>query len=414
MPETHVMLFDLYAGGHHGQHVRQLVAYWGENALPGRLDVVVPPSFLDVHTDVQRLAEHYAAAGVRLIPIDQAVQLRSKGPLRLVRNDLQHGRLLRRYVKKLQPDHCMLMYFDHVQLSLATDLRFDVPVRLSGTYFRPSFHYADLSNAPVSLTERLKGLRKIALLKAALRNPHFATLFCLDPFVVPYIERWRTPTQAVVLPDGIEPAPAVTTTEPMRAQLQVEPGRKMLLLFGSLARRKGVFELFDALHVLPDDVCAQACLVLAGAVVEEDRNALYREVEALRKQKPIQIILRDTFIPAEEIHHLVDAADVMLLPYQRHIGSSGVLVRAAAAQVPVLGSDYGVLGAQIRTRRLGLAVDTTDPPALADGLATFLAQPTATLYDTEEAARFAAENTAERFAATIFEHTRAVPPGTSR
>ncbi len=399
---AHLMLFDLYAGGHHGQYVRQLAAHWGAKAPPGRLDVVVSSAFGAAHPDVARLAERYAASGVRLVPIDETVRLRAAGPLRLARNALEHGRLLRRYVAALRPDHVLLMYFDHVQLSLAANLRFDFPVRLSGIYFRPSFHYAHLNGVAPGTKEKLRSLRSTVQLRAALRNPPFDTLFCLDPFAVPYVQDLPTRVQAVALPDGIEQAAPSVAPSQVRKALGVEPGRAMLLLFGALDRRKGLFALLDAFSRLSDDACRRACLVLAGCVVDADRAALRAAINALQKAKPAQLILRDAFVPEDDIQDLMRAADLVLLPYQRHIGSSGVLVRAAAAQTPVLGADYGLVGALIRTRRLGLAVETTDPRALAHGLETCLAQPAHTLFDAAEAARFAGENTAELFSETIF------------
>ncbi len=398
---AHILLFDLYTGGHHGQYVRQLAAYWGEHALPGRLDVVVPPAFLEAHAEAARAAQQ--ASGVRLLPIDGPVRLRSEGLLRLLRNDREHGRLLRRYVEALRPDHVLLLYFDHAQLSLAADLRFGFPVRISGIYFRPSFHYAQLNGAAPGARDRLKGLRKIVQLRAALRNRHFDTLFCLDPFAVPRVRALNTPAQAVALPDGIEQAAeAAMAPEQVRARLGVAPGRRLLLLFGALDRRKGLFELIEALALLSDEAMRRACLALAGTVTDADRRALGEALAALQATTTVQVLLHDAFVPDDEVPRLVGAADVVLLPYQRHIGSSGVLVRAAAAQTPVLGPDYGLLGALIRRRRLGLAVDTTDRRALALGLEACLTQPLPALFDAAEAARYAAENTAEQFAETIF------------
>ena len=93
----------------------------------------------------------------------------------------------------------------------------------------------------------------------------------------------------------------------------------------------------------------------------------------------------------------------MLITYQRHIGSSHVLIRAAGEDTPVLGSAPGLVGQQIRHYRLGMAVDTTDPLAIASHLDVFLREGMGEALDVEAARDFAAENTAERFAATLFE-----------
>jgi glycosyltransferase involved in cell wall biosynthesis len=104
----------------------------------------------------------------------------------------------------------------------------------------------------------------------------------------------------------------------------------------------------------------------------------------------------------EEMHALFAAASLVLVPYQRHVGSSGVVVRAAAAGVPVLGPSYGMLGMLIEDRCLGESVDTTRPEELAAGLARFLDPSTPFPFDAEKARAYAAANTEEAMASTLF------------
>ncbi|HET6567749.1 MAG TPA: hypothetical protein VFG50_07285, partial [Rhodothermales bacterium] len=237
MREKSIMLFDLYAGGHHGQHIQQLISYWGRHGLSGRLDVVVPAHFVNVHEAVVPLLDQYGPCGINLVPITEELHLEGRNTFGLIQADLEHGRLLKHYVERLRPDHCMMMYFDHAQLSLSVGLRFDFPVRISGTYFRPSFHYASISSKRPDLKQRILDFRKRLLLHRAVRNPHFDTLFCLDPFVIPHLRMPQPSTRAVALPDGIDLSDPIAPAESIRQHLGVEPGRKLLLLFGSLAQR---------------------------------------------------------------------------------------------------------------------------------------------------------------------------------
>jgi hypothetical protein len=46
-----LILFDLYAGGHHGQYARTLVDYWHREGLPGRLHLVVSEAFVQQHQE---------------------------------------------------------------------------------------------------------------------------------------------------------------------------------------------------------------------------------------------------------------------------------------------------------------------------------------------------------------------------
>ncbi len=414
MPTPHLMLFDLYTGGHHGQYIRQLVEYWGANDLPGRLDVVVPAPFLKRHPDVQQAAEAHAEAGVRCVPITEPVVLRSEGARALVHNDREHGRLLRKYVGQLRPSHCVCMYFDHIQLSLALDLRFSFPLQLSGIYFRPSFHYRTFSASTGEVKDRLKQLRKRLLLSAALRNRHFTHLFCLDPYVVPYVKARHRHVETVALPDGVTPRPALLSRSEMHTRWGVAADRRVALFFGSIAARKGIHQTLDALRLLSPEHQQRLCLVLVGAVNDAEKERVDEDLQRLRRETTVQLVVDGRFVEEEEIQGIMQGADLVLLPYQRHIGSSGVLVRAALASVPVLGSDYGLVGEHLRRRKLGLPVDATSPPALASGLRHWLTHPDRFPFEAQEARRFARENTAERFAETLFHHVTGATQQTTR
>ncbi|MDX1547794.1 MAG: glycosyltransferase [Rhodothermales bacterium] len=397
----HIVLFDLYAGGHHGQYLRQLIEHWGAQQRPGRLEVVVPPSFAGPHPDVPEAAARFAGAGVSYSPLPEPVALPYDGPLGLVRTDRAHGRLLRETVRRLEPDHVVLMYADHVLLSLGLGLRLPGVATLSGIYFRPSFHYRAFDGDDAGPKERLKRIEKRTRLRLALRNPHLTHLFCLDPYVVPYAERMAGGVAAVPLPDGITLHPPGRTPEATRTRWGVEPGRRVALLFGVVDERKGVYPVIEALGRLPETAQRQVALVLAGPVPEAERARQRAAIERLRATSAVQVVQDTRFIPDEEIQDLMRAADLALVTYQRHVGSSNVLVRAADAAVPVLGSSYGLVGEHLRRRRLGLPADATDPRALADGFGRWLA---GTLpFDADAARRFAAEHTADAYAATILD-----------
>jgi glycosyltransferase involved in cell wall biosynthesis len=300
------------------------------------------------------------------------------------------------------------MYFDHTQLSLAFDLTFDFRVRFSGIYFRPSFHYGALGGPAPGWKERLGGLRKLIQLRGALRNPHFEILFSLDSFAVPRIRRLAPLGYAEALPDGIAPPMPAVPPDVVRERLGVEGGRRLLLLFGSLAPRKGVFKLLDALQKLPEATARQTCVVLAGGATAAASDRLHEVVPQVERIRSVQVVLRDERIPEDEMADLFEAADVVLLPYQHHLGSSGVLVRAAAAGTPVLGDGYGLLGAQIRRHGLGITVDATQTGDLVHGLHRCVVTPPGGLFDVEGAAAFARHHTAAHFAETIYRFL--VPP----
>ena len=391
-----IVLFNLYSGGHHPQHLECLAAYWEALRPEAELHVVVTDRHVRQHGDTaaRLAATPNTELHVARLPADFAEAESSS-----LARDRLHGRLAAHYIRTLRPDHFVFMLLDHAQLSLAFRLRFSQPVAISGIYFRPSFHYGSLGGPPQGPGDRVKGAIKQLTLRAALRNPHLQTVFSLDPFAVPYIARWSRRTEAVALPEPLDDVHARSDASLVEG---VEPHRHKLVIFGSLDERKGIGVVLDALQALPRLAQRELALILAGPAVGPGRAQLLARLERFASDSDIQLVLEDKFIPEEDVQGLLRACDLSLLTYQRPIGSSGVMIRAADAGIPVVATDYGVVGEQVRRHRLGITVDTTDADAVRRALEAWLERPEAIPFDADAAAAFASENTAELFAATIF------------
>jgi glycosyltransferase involved in cell wall biosynthesis len=288
------------------------------------------------------------------------------------------------------------MYLDHAQLALASGLRFPFPVRISGILFHPTLHYR--SHESFSPRSYLQGLRKRLILRAIARNPHLDTVFTLDSTAVPSLR--SIGLDAVALPDPVvQDHLGGRTPRQMREHFAMEPGRRVLLLFGSLTARKGVLQTLEALTLLETAEARRIALLMAGPL----ESAMRPSVEALvakARSRGIQVIQHDAYIQNEAVQSFVEAADLVLAPYQRHFGSSAVLIRAALAGRPVLSQEFGLMGANVRAHGLGQAVDTARPPAIASAVSGFLKDP-ALGFDTEVARKYAHANTPELFCRTI-------------
>jgi glycosyltransferase involved in cell wall biosynthesis len=74
---------------------------------------------------------------------------------------------------------------------------------------------------------------------------------------------------------------------------------------------------------------------------------------------------------------------------------------AAAAQKPVLGTDYGLMGELVKRYQLGIAVDSTQPAAIAAGIQQFLTGAVQGI-DAAVMKDWALQNSAQKYAETIF------------
>jgi glycosyltransferase involved in cell wall biosynthesis len=405
--DRHLMLFELSVGGHYPGYIQHFVRYWSEQGLPGRLSVVVSPQFIERHAEVVAVAQG-SRRQVDFIPITAAeasALLPRQSPVHRAVRAFQSWQILCRYAAVLESTHCLIMYLDAFQSPLAWGAK--APCSVSGIYFRPSFHYSSLTGYQPSWKDRIQHWRERFILPRVLRHPQLQTVFCLDPFAIRPLKQFHGHAAAVPLPDPVQ---IYNHSEDQVVQLQkdlgIQPGRLVFLMFGALDGRKGIYQLLDAILKVSPILCQKLCLLFVGPIEPRDRKLMQPRLAQIAESLPVQIILRNAFIPDREIQVYFQLADVILAVYQRHVGMSAILARAATAQTPVLASDYGLMGEVARRYKLGLTLDSTSPDEIAKGVTRLLEESPAAVGDRARMRAFAEQNSAERFASILFQYAR--------
>lgn len=396
----HIMAFELEHSGHRPGYLLNLARFWHERELPGKLDIVVSQAFAARHENV--IDEVHGFGNPDLQFVTMTADEFSEPHEAKITTYLRGWKLFCEYAKRLAVDHALLTDFDFFQLPSV--IGGQPPCPYSCIYFRPTFHYFLIEGHRVGWKERLTSLRKRWLLYLALRRPQFDTLFSLDPIAANYLAA-RVPSTTCVthLPDPVQSyGETEGDVDRLRSQLEIEQGRKVFLLLGTLDRRKGIVQLLQACQTLSNQELSEVSLVLVGPIHATQDAEVAALVTQLTTETPIQIVVVNQFVEDRHIQKYIRIADAVLATYQRHIGMSAILVRAATAGLPVLASNYGLMGALVRERKLGVDVDSTDPAAIADGMRTFLDSDPDTLFDQEEAYRFGDENTAARTGQTLW------------
>lgn len=402
------MIFDLDARGHHPGYIQHLVKYWCENDLPGHLDVLVSQVFIQRHPHIVALAEQ--RPNIRFVSITTSEQaklvssddLASSFKGRIIRA-FQEWKIIRKYAISLGTTHIFLMYLDRVLLRMAVGAK--LPCAMSVIYFRPILHYAFFPNYSLEGKEGFWQWRDRVCLARFLPLSKLQTVFCLDQFAVDYINQVYNTNKAVHLADPVQRYNHTDAdAEALRIQLGIEPGRSVFLMFGALENdRKGLKETLEAIEQLPPALCRRMTILLAGTITGEAREQLEARIAEVMRSRPIQIVTQFGFVPDEAIHPYFQISDVVLVPYQRHIGMSAILVRAAAAQKPVLASDFGVIGELTRQYQLGLTVDASSPEEIGQAMMRFLLEIPGELCNPVKQKQFADHNTAQQFAGQIFQ-----------
>ena len=405
-----LMLFEMSCGGHYPEYIAHLIRYWCKAKLPGSLSIIVSTQFLKSHREVVDLVAEATDSRVSLIPITPAEAATLVTPDSGIKRAIRAVRefnLAQKYAASLQANHILFTYFDTRQLPLA--LSYKLPCTCSGIYFRPRFHYPQFLDYQQDWKEKLAQWKEKVLLSAALKHPQLRYIFSLDPYVVKYFEQF--PTQAPIIPlvDPIEIDSSLKISkEELKASLGIESQRKVLLLFGGLTRRKGIVPLLEAISLLPSQKVRQLCLFLVGSINPECEKTIQNKIEAVTQLVPLQVVCNYRYVSETETQQYFQLADIVLALYQKHVGMSGILIRAAAAQKPVLSTDYGLMGEITRRYQLGLTVDSTNPQAIARGLSQLSETDTTKLIDQEKMQQFARQNSASNFARTIFQHLQTI------
>jgi glycosyltransferase involved in cell wall biosynthesis len=307
---------------------------------------------------------------------------------------------MRRHLRRSGAQHGFFLMLDLLSLPLALGLGAGGG-RLSGILFRPSVHYGAIGPYEPSRNERLRDWRKDLLYRLMLRNRALARVLSLDPFFPEHArKRYLNGDKVIALPDPANPPTDLRSAE---EHARFAPtGRIGFLLFGYLTERKGPLAVLDALVLLPREAAARIAVLFAGRVDPALRDQFDQRRRALAARHPdLWLHVDDRRLDQAELASLVRQSDVVLAPYQRFVGSSGVLLWAAVNGRPVLAQEFGLVGRLTREHQLGLSVDASDPSQLALEIARMVKLGPSTFIDRQAAASFAAAQTPQRFASLV-------------
>jgi glycosyltransferase involved in cell wall biosynthesis len=265
--------------------------------------------------------------------------------------------------KRLSKDGvAFLPFFDHAVVAAATD---PFPVqkggRVSGIIFRPPNTY----NLPRSFKTNSNAMRRWSTYALA-RRVTGGPLFTLDE-LAPLGKGGRLTKALTYLPDPAPDLDLLNTVNPIWR----EDKRQVVLLFGALTRRKGIFEALQAWRYLSLQDRARFVLRFVGRLGNEERAPFMSALKNAKELLPNAIIeLEDGFITDENLAREIAGSDIILAPYQNHIGSSGVMHWAVAANKPLIAQDTGLIGYQVSKYGLGSAINCQEPELIATTLST--------------------------------------------
>jgi len=378
-----ILLFDTITDGHHPDYLYNFILYYSEKTevelhiLTGKTFAVYLQQYLkDGILPWTNIVVHY-------IPQEEIQKIHQKSIF--IRSFLE-WKLMKEYALKLGIKKVLLMYMDYFQLGIIFSKKSDLEI--SGIYFRPDF-----AKNPNSFYSKIK---KLILVKT-MNSGHLKNLFTLEEKVVPELQKLSKKTKVCSI---CEPVQLFSLTEDKKisfAKIHQIPQNKILFLnFGYLDERKGIEVFLKACQQLSKDQLNSIALMLVGPIekdYESKINDLISHVDGLQTCKMWG------YLATNEIQITFDLADWALVLYQNHLGSSSVLVRAALAGKPVLGTDLGQIGELTNQRKLGLALDASNPADIAKAIIEIIEKRVKINHSAIQ--QFANENSIEAFGNVI-------------
>ena len=389
-----VLVFEPDAEGHSQEWLHHLIEFAAADRTRPAISIAAPPSIcraLALACPAEILGR------VELRPLSER-ELGWCTDRRLSVAAFARWWTMRRHLRDSGADRGFFLSIDLLALPLALGLGAGGR-SLSGILFRPSVHYGSFGSHHRGLGERLRDLRKTILYRLMLRNPALGRVLSLDPFFPAHAAAYANGHKVEPLPDPAHPAVAAAAGSDNG---MLPRDRIGFLLFGYLTERKGPLVVLDALERLPPLVAGRVAVLMAGRVDPALRARIEERQRRLASLRPkLWLAVDDRRLGDQELEGLVRRSDVVLAPYQRFVGSSGVLLWAARAGRPVLAQQYGLVGHLTREHRLGLAVDSSDPAAVAAAITQMAQLGPSTFIDLASATAFAASQTPQRFAASV-------------
>lgn len=289
--------------------------------------------------------------------------------------------------------HVLFLDIDPFLYTLA---RYSFAQVVSGVWFRPNYHYSSSGLLHEGPRQHLVGELKRVVAKRLCARKNIHRLFVFDAWAETFSTVLLKTDKIRYLPD-----PSAFTCMAAGPPIRREHAeRYVFALVGSLSRRKGILTLLDALLLLSADEQEKIEVRIVGRTIEEDRHRIANAISRARSRTGVKIAYSDCFVPDEAIDLALLQSDVVLLLYQRFIGSSGILIRAALHGRPVVSTRYGLVGATVKRHQLGSTVDPYNASEIADVMRSLVARGCLD-FNADSARRFATQHAPEQYATEL-------------
>ena len=330
-----ILIYDLKTEGHHIEYLHHL--YLG--ALQHQADefiFAVGNTFDERSVDFQ----WYKSDNIRFIYLEN-----KEGKGNILMKSWRMNRQLRKVVKEVNPDKIFL----NTLMNFMPFLPYFVwKSKVSGIIYSIYLHDLESASALNKFSNRLK-------YRLLSKKKNIESIFILNDndSVLKLNEIWKT-DKFKFLTDPYIPFKNEEIRD-LRNEMKIAEDKQMILHLGYLEARKGTLEVLDMIENTPIEDRDKYCVVFAGRLDEDIKEAFYKKINELKDS--IQIITKIGFLPYDLMGSLVFTADKVVLPYRIVNASSGIIGYCAQFKTPVYVPAKGLISKLVEDYNIGNAVD---------------------------------------------------------
>jgi len=174
------------------------------------------------------------------------------------------------------------------------------------------------------------------------------------------VSRGMNPTKVVVIPHGV-----LSCFNREKIENKDKANDNYVLFFGRIVETKGIEYLINAIPIVSREIPDVKIIIAGeGAIPLHLRSVILREADRFE--------IYNKYIPNEMVPKLFRRSKVVVLPYTRFLGHSGVLTIAFSFGKPVIVTRVGDFPKLVSDRKEGLIVPPRDVEALANAIIKLL------------------------------------------
>ncbi len=347
----HFLYFEPLTEGHCATWAQAILASALSNPDIGRVTFCATPALYD------RLSENVDRTRLNYVPLEESEASRLLTGSALARSWKQWSKF-RATVRDCRPDICFVPFFDQIAMWACLDRR-PLGCRVSGNIFKAPNDFGLRANHRSLVNKYARWATYVGSIR-----PEVPCLFTFDEGLL--YARWRLLASRFRLLR--DPAPDKRLFDGI-TQNKRDDGRRVALFVGYISKRKGIFNLLSSLAELPADEQKKLVIRICGRVKPEQLDLLEGAIAQARRAAPdVLIELNNRYLAEAEIAQEIIDASVVLMPYEDHVGSSGILHWASTAKRPVIAQNARLIAYLVTRYQLGQIVDVWDPQALASAL----------------------------------------------